>query len=166
MGEFKMTDKLSEVDRRWAASIPHEKQSMDLFEALWKVDNENGGYFNWKCGGDGDSGEELLYHLDILINRGWNFVPPHSFPNSKLNQKIDKLLERLDWTSRGISHLVERVNIDDVTVQAWISDIFEAITFLEELQGELQSPKSLQDREIRNSKQIILDYVRRQRNDG
>jgi hypothetical protein len=32
-------------------------------------------YFGWKCGGDGDNGETLMYELDILfeereVNRG------------------------------------------------------------------------------------------------
>ena len=50
---------------RWEFGIPHNKKSIALFERIQELDFKyNNDYFEWKSGGDGDNGEELMYLLD------------------------------------------------------------------------------------------------------
>lgn len=56
------------LNRRWEDGTPHHPKSLALYAALAKIDyKHNNDYFNWKCGGDGDNGEELMYELDIIF---------------------------------------------------------------------------------------------------
>jgi hypothetical protein len=57
----------TEVERRWENGDDHDPRSEALFEALAVIDARNSDYFIWKSGGDGDNGEELMYHLDIYF---------------------------------------------------------------------------------------------------
>lgn len=61
---------MSEVYRRWEEGVPHDIRSERLARAIAEIDAENGEYFGFKFGGDGDSGEDLLYILDIYFARG------------------------------------------------------------------------------------------------
>lgn len=57
-----------DINKRWEQGIEHHPNTVELFEALRKIDYEYGSdMFDWKCGGDGDNGEELMYHLDIYF---------------------------------------------------------------------------------------------------
>jgi hypothetical protein len=58
-----------EVARRWEEGVPHNPRSEALARAIADIDLENGDYFCFKFGGDGDNGEELLYLLDIYFER-------------------------------------------------------------------------------------------------
>lgn len=53
---------------RWAEGIDHHPKSEELVRMVQSVDwLYFGGYFNWKIGGDGDSGETLMYELDPIF---------------------------------------------------------------------------------------------------
>lgn len=63
--------KKNEVARRWEEGVEHDPRSVKLAKALADIDYEQGGdYFNFKFGGDGDSGEELCFLLDIFFAQG------------------------------------------------------------------------------------------------
>lgn len=64
------------IDGRWENGIPHRGQAVKLFMQITNVDYDNHDYFKWRLGGDGDNGEELMFILDILYDRGWRFIPP------------------------------------------------------------------------------------------
>ena len=57
------------AEERWEQGIPHDPRSEDIARGLDKIDIESGMFFDWKFGGDGDNGEELMYHLDIYFER-------------------------------------------------------------------------------------------------
>lgn len=60
--------RVNEVERRWEEGVDHDARSMELLQALDKIDRERGsGYFDFEFGGDGDNGEELAYLLDIYF---------------------------------------------------------------------------------------------------
>jgi hypothetical protein len=59
----------TKIEKRWSLGIPHHPKSEELFEAIRKIDENNGDYFDWTCGGDGDNGEELMYALDIYFEQ-------------------------------------------------------------------------------------------------
>lgn len=52
---------------RWAGDGAHHPESEKLVRELADLDWMLGDYFGWKIGGDGDSGEILMYQLDILF---------------------------------------------------------------------------------------------------
>jgi hypothetical protein len=57
--------KLSITDR-WEQGIPHDPRSIALYKSIAKIDWEEGGdSMGFKCGGDGDNGESLMYLLDL-----------------------------------------------------------------------------------------------------
>lgn len=56
------------VDERWEQGIEHDPRSIALAKAIEKLDFENGDFFCFKFGGDGDNGEQLLYLLDIYFD--------------------------------------------------------------------------------------------------
>jgi len=58
---------MSEVVDRWEQDIPHDARSVELAKAIADIDARNDDYFDFKFGGDGDNGEELLYILDIYF---------------------------------------------------------------------------------------------------
>lgn len=58
----------TDLTMRWEQKIPHHPHSMALFNILRTVDEKYGGdTFDWRCGGDGDNGETLMYELDIYF---------------------------------------------------------------------------------------------------
>lgn len=70
MDLFKLAKKLDvEVDttRRWENGEEHNPKSVELFKFLREIDENNGCCFDWRCGGDGDNGEELMYQLDVYF---------------------------------------------------------------------------------------------------
>jgi len=68
-------EKKNEVNRRWEEGVEHDPRSVALAKALADIDYKQGGdYFDFKFGGDGDSGEELCFLLDIFFAQG-GFVP-------------------------------------------------------------------------------------------
>lgn len=58
-----------ETERRWAEGIPHDPRSEALARSIDKIDWENGGFMDFGFGGDGDTGETLMYLLDIHFER-------------------------------------------------------------------------------------------------
>lgn len=59
----------TDFEVRWEEGREHHPKSEELFEHLKALDFANEDYFNWKCGGDGDNGEELMYALDCYFER-------------------------------------------------------------------------------------------------
>ena len=56
--------------KRWEEGWDHHPKSVALFEHLRALDFHcNGDFFDWKVGGDGDNGEELMYALDVYFDR-------------------------------------------------------------------------------------------------
>jgi hypothetical protein len=56
------------ITKRWEEGIPHHEKTIRLFRRLSAIDfNYCGDSFGWKCGGDGDNGETLIYQLDIIF---------------------------------------------------------------------------------------------------
>lgn len=63
------SQKVLSVEERWEQGIPHEDESVKLFESIRKIDEQHGGdYFDFKAGGDGDNGEHLMFLMDIHFN--------------------------------------------------------------------------------------------------
>ena len=57
-----------DVNDRWEKGIEHHEKSAELFNRLMEIDFfYDDDFFCWKRGGDGDNGEELMYHLDIYF---------------------------------------------------------------------------------------------------
>ena len=53
---------------RWVDDIPHHPKTVRLMGFLGKHDHEDwGDRFQWKTGGDGDSGEVLMYQMDAFF---------------------------------------------------------------------------------------------------
>lgn len=53
---------------RWSEGIDHDPRSEALVRELADIDwLLFGDYFGWKIGGDGDSGETLMYQIDLLF---------------------------------------------------------------------------------------------------
>lgn len=58
------------VGERWERGIPHDPRSVAIAKSIAAIDDEqNSGAFDWKFGGDGDNGEDLLYALDVHFAR-------------------------------------------------------------------------------------------------
>lgn len=55
----------TDTTKRWEEGLDHDPRSVNLMEFLRKLDAENGYCFDWRFGGDGDNGEEMLYQLDV-----------------------------------------------------------------------------------------------------
>lgn len=59
-----------DINKRLEEGTPHDARSVELFNAIAKIDFELGGdFFCWKSGGDGDNGEHLMYELDIYFEQ-------------------------------------------------------------------------------------------------
>jgi len=57
-----------DINKRWENGTEHHPKSVELFKALADIDFRFGNdCFCWKSGGDGDNGEELMYHMDIYF---------------------------------------------------------------------------------------------------
>ena len=60
----------TDINKRWEDGTGHHLESLRLFKEISHIDfTLCGDYFCWKCGGDGDNGETLLYELDIVFER-------------------------------------------------------------------------------------------------
>jgi hypothetical protein len=57
----------TDTEKRWEQGIPHHPESEKIFAFLRKAD-EKYDFFDWKAGGDGDNGEELMYALDVYFD--------------------------------------------------------------------------------------------------
>lgn len=58
------------VRTRQLNGTPHSAKTKRFYEALSQLDFENGDFFEFKSGGEGDNGEHLMYLLDILFEKG------------------------------------------------------------------------------------------------
>jgi hypothetical protein len=55
-------------EARWENGVDHHPKSERLMNFLSRYDfHKCDMYFDWKKGGDGDNGEELMYHLDAFF---------------------------------------------------------------------------------------------------
>jgi len=53
---------------RWSEGTPHDPRSERLFRFIQEHDYKDmGDTFCWKCGGDGDNGETLMFQLDAYF---------------------------------------------------------------------------------------------------
>lgn len=58
----------TDINKRWEQGVPHHPRSKELMRHLANIDIRYcNDYFCWKCGGDGDNGEILMYELDIIF---------------------------------------------------------------------------------------------------
>jgi len=57
-----------DCNERWERGIPHHPDAERIFELLKESDwNFGEDYFCWKSGGDGDSGETLMFALSVQL---------------------------------------------------------------------------------------------------
>ena len=60
---------LTNLDKRWEDGVDHHPTSQRIMSFLQEIDYKDcSDYFCWKCGGDGDKGEELMYQLDAFFD--------------------------------------------------------------------------------------------------
>lgn len=53
------------INKRWEEGIPHVNRTIELYEFISKYDfTFCSDYFEFKAGGDGDTGEQLMYLID------------------------------------------------------------------------------------------------------
>lgn len=65
---MKPTKKILTPDERWEQGVPHNPKSVELVKAIDQLDwKYSEGGFDFKMGGDGDSGETLAYLLDMYF---------------------------------------------------------------------------------------------------
>lgn len=58
------------ITERWEQGVPHDPRSIALYKSIADIDSKEGGdVFDFKSGGDGDSGEHLMYLFDIHFER-------------------------------------------------------------------------------------------------
>jgi hypothetical protein len=56
------------INDRWEQGIDHDPRSVKLYKAIAKIDYEEcDDSFDFKSGGDGDNGENLMYILDLYF---------------------------------------------------------------------------------------------------
>lgn len=59
----------TDITGRWEQGIDHHPNSIAFMNMLKAIDwLYCDGHFDWKTGGDGDSGETLMYEMDILFD--------------------------------------------------------------------------------------------------
>jgi len=59
------------IEERWEKGIAHKPEADKLVRLIKKMDcSMNDGRLDIRCGGDGDTGEDLMYILDELIDQG------------------------------------------------------------------------------------------------
>jgi hypothetical protein len=59
---------LTDTNARWENGTDHHAMSQRIMNFLQDIDyNDCDDSFCWKCGGDGDNGEELMYQLDAFF---------------------------------------------------------------------------------------------------
>jgi len=62
-----------DIDKRSDCDIDHHPKSVELFNRIRDIDERfNDDSFDWRSGGDGDNGEELMYLLDIIFDEDDN----------------------------------------------------------------------------------------------
>lgn len=67
---------------RWEEGCPHNPKSVQLMEFLREHDiKDYYDYFQWKIGGDGDNGEQLMYEMDAFFD----------LDDQKLRNKLEPL---------------------------------------------------------------------------
>lgn len=60
----------TDIEKRWDKGVSHHPESVRIMHEIADVDwNHNDYHFDWKSGGDGDNGEELMYEMDIVFER-------------------------------------------------------------------------------------------------
>lgn len=53
---------------RWSRGMDHHPEAASMFAMIAESDYEFcDDYFNWKCGGDGDNGEALMFALSARL---------------------------------------------------------------------------------------------------
>mgnify|MGYP003295433701 CR=1 FL=1 len=52
----------------------HLPETIELFNFISELDFENGDYFCWKSGGDGDNGEVLMNEIDEYFKMKLNSI--------------------------------------------------------------------------------------------
>jgi hypothetical protein len=53
---------------RWGEGLDHHPMSLRLMEFIKLHDyKDHDNTFDWKCGGDGDNGEALMYQMDAFF---------------------------------------------------------------------------------------------------
>lgn len=59
----------SKIDSLWEDGVEHEEGSELLLKQLKALDRREGGnmYDTFETGGDGDTGETIMFYLDVLI---------------------------------------------------------------------------------------------------
>ena len=60
---------------RWSEGLSHHPFSEAVVKAINEIDDEAGLYFDFKTGGDGDTGETLIFWLDEWIERHGGVCP-------------------------------------------------------------------------------------------
>jgi len=59
-----------DINIRWEQGMPHHPESERVYKILSEADENYGNrYFDWKCGGDGDNGETLMFELDVYFEK-------------------------------------------------------------------------------------------------
>ena len=58
---------LTQIDR-WGNGVNHHPMSRRIMEFISEHDMEDySGHFDWKYGGDGDNGEQLMFEMDAFF---------------------------------------------------------------------------------------------------
>lgn len=83
------------VGDRWEQGVPHDPRSVAILESISKIDAEQcNNYFDWRVGGDGDNGEELMYALDVhfaSVDARAEVTPPRDLPRATDEELIAML---------------------------------------------------------------------------
>lgn len=62
------TKKKNRITERWENGVDHDNRSIEIYEAISKIDYEEcSDSFQFTCGGDGDNGETLMFLLDCYF---------------------------------------------------------------------------------------------------
>jgi len=60
----------TDINKRWEQGLDHHPKSIQMMKAIMDIDSQFcNDYFCWKCGGDGDNGETLMYEMDIYFEQ-------------------------------------------------------------------------------------------------
>lgn len=65
----KTFDFVENPNERWEKGMPHNSKSEELYKFISKLDGKYGDFFDFKSGGDGDNGEQLMYLLDVYFEK-------------------------------------------------------------------------------------------------
>ena len=68
MTKKKLKTRKLTINDRWEQGIDHDPRSVEIYEAIAKIDFEEcSDSFQFTSGGDGDNGETLMYLLDLYF---------------------------------------------------------------------------------------------------